>query len=408
MPFANTSHSFGSLTRSLHWLTALLILTAMPLGLYANSLPVDTAAAVAFKAQLFSVHKTIGVAAFFTALIRILAALAQSRPLPLHPDRIWETRAAEAVHWMLYISLLAVPLTGWIHHAAITGFAPILWPFGQTLPFVPKSEAVARAASAAHWVFTKLLAAAILLHIAGALKHHIIDRDTTLMRMLRGTIAPAPHPAPPAKPKHSAKAPLMAALVIYAAGAGLAASLITPPPTAPQTATQTAATPTAATPAGNWQVTGGTLGFDITQMGAAVSAGFARWTADITFQKTPVDGRHGQVNVSIDLASLTLGAVTDQAKSADFLDVATHPTAIFAADILAADAGYTARGTLTLHGQTRPVTLAFTLEFAGEVAHMRGSLTLDRRDFAIGSGFGDEATVGFAVIVNVDLTAKPR
>lgn len=407
MPFANTSQSFGSLTRSLHWLTALLILTAMPLGLYANSLPVDTAAAVAFKAQVFSVHKTIGVAAFFTALIRILAALAQSRPVPLHPDRIWETRAAEAVHWMLYISLLAVPLTGWIHHAAITGFAPILWPFGQTLPFVPKSDAVAQAASAAHWVFTKLLAAAILLHIAGAMKHHLIDRDSTLMRMLRGTVAPMPQPA---KPKHSAKGPLLAALVIYAAGAGLAASLIAPPPvTAPQTATAPAiGTAQPGETSGNWQVTGGTLGFGITQMGAAVSAGFTRWTADITFQKTPVDGRHGQVAVSIDLASLALGAVTDQAKSADFLDVASHPTAIFTADIMAAGAAYEARGTLTLHGQTQPVTLPFTLEFVGDVAHMRGTLTLDRRDFAIGTGFADEATVGFAVIVNVDLTATPR
>ena len=59
----------------------------------------------------------------------------------------------------------------------MTGFAPILWPFGQGLPFVPQSETVAQVAGAVHWVFTKVMAAAILLHIAGALKHHFVDRD---------------------------------------------------------------------------------------------------------------------------------------------------------------------------------------------------------------------------------------
>jgi hypothetical protein len=84
--------------------------------------------------------------------------------------------------------MLIVPLSGWVHHAATTGFAPIWWPFGQSLPFVPVDATVAATAGAMHWLFTKILAASILLHVAGALKHHLIDRDATLRRMLPGHV----------------------------------------------------------------------------------------------------------------------------------------------------------------------------------------------------------------------------
>ena len=52
---------------------------------------------------------------------------------------------------------MVVPLSGWIGHAATTGFAPIWWPFGQGLPFVPESETVAHLFAGIHEVFTKVL-----------------------------------------------------------------------------------------------------------------------------------------------------------------------------------------------------------------------------------------------------------
>lgn len=393
MPAQNTATSFGSVTRTLHWLTALLILTAIPLGLIANQLPAD-AASMATKVQLFSIHKTLGLAAFLIGLARILWALTQRHPAPLHPNRRAELSLAAAIHWLLYISLVAVPLTGWIHHAALSGFAPILWPFGQDLPFVAKSETTATIFGAAHWVFTKLLAASILLHIAGALKHHFIDKDATLRRMLVGTSAPA-------TPKHPArsKAPLAAALLAYLAGAGLTYAMLPP---APEAAAESAATTTR----GNWSVTEGSLGFSINQMGAAVEGSFASWTADITFDESASNGKHGKVTVSIDMTSLTLGSVTDQAKGPEFFDTATHKTATFTADILPSPTGYTAQGNLTLHGSSHPVALPFTLNITGDTATMTGTTSLDRRDFGIGAGYADEETVGFTATVSVALTAK--
>lgn len=393
MPAHNTETSFGLVTRTFHWLTALLILTAIPLGLIANGMAA-TPDTIAQKAQLFSLHKTLGVAAFLLGLARILWALSQPRPVPLHPNRKLELTLAEVVHWMLYLSLVMVPLTGWVHHAALDGFAPILWPLGQGLPFVPKSEGVAALAGGAHWVFTKLLAVSVLLHIAGALKHHLIDRDATLARMAFGTAAPqAPQPA--------AKrfAPLVLALGLYGAGTALALSMT------PATDVVAAPAPQAAT-GGNWQVQTGTLEFSVAQMGAPVTGSFATWTAEITYDETITTGVAGKVDVVIDLASLALGSVTDQAKGPEFFDVATHPKARFTADLIAGPQGLEAKGTLDLHGKTMPVTLPFTLAITDATATMTGTARLDRRDFGIGAGYGDEATVGFAVDIRVNLQAS--
>lgn len=394
MPIRNTKTSFGTVTRSFHWLTALVILTAMPLGLIANDLS-SGPESIALKAQLFSLHKTIGVVAFFLGVARILWAFGQTRPVPLNPDRRLETLLAEAVHLLLYLSLLIVPLSGWIHHAAVDGFVPILWPFGQGLPFVPKSEAVASLAGMAHWLFTKLLAAAIILHVLGAVKHHLIDRDATLRRMARGVSAPAV-----AAPHRARLGPLVLALGIYGAGAAVAVTLTAPPTPATSTALQTQGANS-----GNWQVQTGSLGFRVTQMGAPVEGSFAGWTAEITFDDSIIDGPAGRVEVVVDLASVNLGSVTEQVKGAEFFDVATHPTARFSADLIAGPSGTVATGRLQLRGAEQPVTLPFTLQITGDKAEMTGRLTLDRRDFGIGAGYSDEATVGFAVEIIITLTA---
>ncbi|WP_151720399.1 cytochrome b/b6 domain-containing protein [Gemmobacter serpentinus] len=401
MPATNTARRYGSVARSLHWATAILILSAIGLGLYAQDLPYDTSEALAAKAQVFSWHKTIGIAAFFIALIRILWALSQPRPAPVHPDRKLETLAAEGVHWMLYGSMLLMPLSGWIHHAAVEGFAPILWPFGQDLPFVPKSELIAKISGILHVVFSKLLIAAVLLHVVGALKHAVWDRDGTLSRMLTGREAgrPAAHP----------KSPAFAVLAVFAlvVGGVLMLSGREVPQAAEAPSAETPAN-AAATDAGNWQVESGALNFTVKQMGADVQGNLPDWTAEIAFDEAATNGKHGHVRVQIDTTTLTLGSVTDQAKGAEFFDVAGHKTAVFEADILPAASGYQANGTLTLRGETQPVSLPFALTIEGDTARMQGAVTLDRRAFGMGASYGDESSVGFPVVVTVDLTARRK
>jgi len=79
---------------------------------------------------------------------------------------------------------------------------------------------------------------------------------------------------------------------------------------------------------------------------------------------------------------------------------------VFEADILRADAGFVAEGTLSIKGNSVPVTLPFDLAIAGDTATMTGALTLDRRDFGIGASVTEEGTLAFGVTVSVTLTAK--
>jgi len=404
----NTMARFDSVTRAFHWMTAILILTGFALGLVANAWPYDTADQLAVKARLFSTHKTLGVTIFFVSLGRIGWALTHRHPPPVHPERRLETLAAATVHWALYISLIVVPLTGWVHHAATTGFAPIWWPFGQTLPFVTQDARIEHAASSLHLAFTKLLAAAILLHVAGALKHHLIDRDDTLRRMLPGTL----HLREDIRSRTGRRKPAapVLAVFVFLAAAFLAIALDrneTPEPGAEPMVAQVATEQ-----AGEWQVVEGALSFSVTQMGSPVTGSFADWSAEIGFDENAPGTRHGAVAVVIDIDSLSLGSVTRQAKGADFMNAEDHPVARFEADILTAgdgidsDGGYTAQGTLALAGAEVPVSLPFSLEIMGDEAHAQGSVTVDRRDFGIGESHSDESQVGFSVEIRFTLTAR--
>ncbi|WP_370401179.1 cytochrome b/b6 domain-containing protein [Sulfitobacter sp. JB4-11] len=395
MALSNTAERYGGVTKTFHWLTALLILTLIPLGWYANQLPYETEPELARKAWLFSLHKTLGVAAFFTATLRILWALSQTKPALLNADKPLESRLAELVHWMLYGALVIVPLSGWIGHAAAAGFAPIWWPFGQNLPLVPKSVEVEHFASAVHWVATKVLIAALVLHIAGALKHHVVDRDATLLRMLPGTPGLGPLP----EHRHP-RSPVFGAVGLWVAALALAAALNTG-----EKDNLAAAAVALEEVASEWQVEEGSIEITVIQFGNPVTGTFADWTAAITFDETVTDGPFGDVTTTVSIPSLTLGSVTDQAMGADFFDAANHPTATFSGQIKTGQDGYLADGTLRIKDNEVPVALPFSLAITGDRAEMNGSITLNRLDFGVGNNMQDEGSLAFAVDVVIKLTA---
>ncbi|KJZ20340.1 cytochrome b/b6 domain-containing protein [Loktanella sp. S4079] len=389
MSATNTASTYGSVTKVFHWLTALLILTLIPLGLIAQELPFDST----LKVPLFSAHKTLGIIVFAVALARILWTITQTAPGDLHPERRAETLVAHVVHWALYTALVFVPLTGWLHHAATSGFAPIWLPIGQSLPFIPQDEHLAEIFSGLHWIWSKILIVSILLHVAGALKHQIIDKDATLSRMWFGK-----RPLPETGTRdHSFAAPLIA-LGIYAfAAAGASASgMLSHSDNTPAPALEQAAS--------DWMVTEGTIGITITQLGNPVTGQFEDWTSVISFDPNAT-GTMGQAAVTIAIGSLQLGSVSGQAMGGDFFDTANFPTAQFTADITAQDAGYVADGTLTIKDISVPVSMPFTLDITDNTAVMSGGLKLDRRDFQIGQSMADDKNLGFDVSVDINLTA---
>ncbi|MBV2361365.1 cytochrome b/b6 domain-containing protein [Thalassococcus sp. CAU 1522] len=391
MALTNTAKRYGSVAKVFHWTIAFGILAAIPLGILANGAPFDTPEALARKAWLFSVHKTLGVTIFFVALARIGWALSQPKPAPLHPERRLETLLAEVVHWLLYGSLVLVPATGWMHHAATEGFAPIWWPFGQNLAFVPESKAWAETTAALHIVFERVLVVAVLLHVAGAVKHAIIDRDETLARMLPGRTEAGSD----TRGGHLI-API-AAVAVWAGALGIGAGLGVFEHEA--SAAQVAALEAVDS---DWQVESGTLTITVQQLGSAVSGQFADWTADITFDES---AGTGTVTVEVAIASLTLGSVTSQAMGPDYFDAGQFPTARFEADIAPSETGFVAAGSLRIRGTDLPVTLPFEMTVVDGKADMQGQVTLDRRAFGIGDTMTDASQLGFDVIVDVAVTA---
>ncbi len=391
----NTATRFGFVTRAFHWLTALLIIATIALGVIAHDASFDTADALARKAWLFSMHKTLGLATFFVALARILWAISQPRPVLLNADKRAESLLAEVVHWALYASLVVVPLMGWITHAASEGFAPIWWPFGQNLPFVPKSPWLAETAGTLHMAWEKILAAAIVLHVVGALKHHFWDRDATLRRMWSGVDA-----GDGARPHRGWAAPVLAFGIFGIVAAGVLAQA---------RQDMDAAVQTQATGGGAWAVQSGDLSIEIQQFGSAVSGQFATWTADIDFDPTVQDGPAGTIRVDVSIASLSLGSVTDQAMGPDYFDAGQYPSAIFEGVITAQPSTpgtYAVPGKLTLKGVTQDLTLRADIAVDQQTATAKGQTTILRLPFGIGENQPDAGTLGLEVVVTFDLVAQ--
>jgi len=163
---------------ALHWLIALLIFVAFPVGLYMVDLPLSPQ-----KLKIISWHKWAGITVLALVLVRILWRITH-RP-PALPDSMngIEKLAAHGAHHLLYLLMIAVPLVGWLMSSA-KGF-PVVWFGVLPLPdLVGKSESLAEFFEEAHEILAWLMALIVVAHAAAAVKHHFVARDGILARML--------------------------------------------------------------------------------------------------------------------------------------------------------------------------------------------------------------------------------
>lgn len=318
---------------SLHWLIAVLIFSGWALGWWAHDLPASPD-----KARYFSWHKWIGVTVFLLALARASWRMTHAAPPLPATTAPWQASASRVTHFLLYVLMLALPLSGWLMSSA-KGFQTVYFGVVPLPDLLAKDEPLGKLLSEVHEQLAYALAALVALHTAAALKHHFIDRDGVLQRML----------------------PVLAAIVVAAGLLGAAA-------------------------ASNVNAARSEVSATFRQMKVPVTGQFSSFRGNVTFDPKKLDV--ASATLEVDTASFSLGEpdYDAEARGKEWLDAGTHPQARFKSSkvVQSAPDRYDAVGTLSLKGQDQPLTVAFTLRRKDSLRSYEGQFTVSRKAFNIG------------------------
>lgn len=187
MTFALPTDRYTRTAVVLHWLVALLIVVNVVFALSADSLPDD------WVRPVIDAHKSTGITVLGLVLLRLLWRLGHPPPpLPRTYAR-WERLGAHAAHGALYALMLLLPLSGWLHDSAwkdaathpLQLFGLVPWPrIGLVANVEPATkESLHGLFGAFHTAFGYILYGLLALHVGGALKHQLLDRERELERM---------------------------------------------------------------------------------------------------------------------------------------------------------------------------------------------------------------------------------
>ena len=163
---------------ALHWIVGALVATALIMGWIMTDMTTGPA-----KLQVYSWHKWIGVTVLALFFVRALWRLTHPAPAPL-PMPAWQRYAAQAGHGLLYALLLLQPLTGWLYSNS-AGRSIVYLGLVPLPDLVAKNAPLAATLKEVHESGAWLLTIVIGLHVLAALKHHYVNHDDTLRRMLR-------------------------------------------------------------------------------------------------------------------------------------------------------------------------------------------------------------------------------
>lgn len=171
---------YTATAKLLHWVMALMFFALLGLGFYMQGLPLSPQ-----KLQFYSWHKWAGVTVFLLAVLRLLWRATHRPPaLPDHMGSL-ERLGAKLGHCALYVLMVAIPLSGWLMSSA-KGIQTVWFGVLPLPDLLDKNKEIGNALQTLHAVLNLSLIAVLLAHVAGALKHHFVDKDDVLTRMLPG------------------------------------------------------------------------------------------------------------------------------------------------------------------------------------------------------------------------------
>lgn len=171
-----TSYSTGF--KWLHWVVACLVLGMLGFGFFLSDLPGS------FKPTAYMLHKSTGLTILALMLIRLVWVIILGKPkLPSDIPK-WECFLASSVQYALYVFLICMALSGWLMATASNKIPVYFGWFRVPFPALSPNERLADWMYSTHGVIAWILLGLVGLHIAGALKHWLIQKDDVLDRML--------------------------------------------------------------------------------------------------------------------------------------------------------------------------------------------------------------------------------
>jgi cytochrome b561 len=175
---AKTDAAWSASIRLFHWLVAALIFIQFALGWLAVGWALSPT-----KINLFVWHKSVGMLILALVVARLLNRLARLTP-PLPADTpAWERAAARWSHTLLYVLMVAMPLTGWAINSAAGIPFRIFWQLPLPALMAPDKH-TADIVALVHFALGIAFVALLILHIGAALRHHFVKRNDVLRRML--------------------------------------------------------------------------------------------------------------------------------------------------------------------------------------------------------------------------------
>jgi len=180
----NSRSGYGWTSIAVHWIAALVIVTLFALGLWMTGL----AYTHPWYNRAPALHESLGILGMALIAFRLVWRVVTVTPEPGHGLRRWERVAALAVHWLMYVLMVMVFVTGYAISTA--GGEPVsVFGWFEAPALVHGFEHQADIAGWLHYYSAWALILLAAVHTLAALKHHFIDRDATLVRMLQGSSA---------------------------------------------------------------------------------------------------------------------------------------------------------------------------------------------------------------------------
>lgn len=169
--------TYTSTAITFHWLMAVLLAANFALGVTMSDMSLSPQ-----KLQFVSWHKWAGITLLGLVTLRFLWRAFANRPVLL-PMATWQRRLAKLTHFLMYLMLFAIPLSGWLMSSA-GGFTVSYLGMFPLPDLVAKDKQLFEQLKEAHEILNYLLLGLVILHVLAVLKHQFIDRDATLARMV--------------------------------------------------------------------------------------------------------------------------------------------------------------------------------------------------------------------------------